>query len=193
VSSIRIVTPPSEEPVTLTEAKLQCRVDISDDDAFITALITAAREWCEKYDWRAYVTQTIEYRCDAWPADDYFVLPRPPLQEINSVKYIDEDGVEFTLDPATYQIDPYSEPGGFYLLLNESWPNDPLRAHNAITVNYTAGFGDAADVPVRIQQAILLLVGHWYENRENSTVGAVNRSIEFGVQALLGIDRAMRF
>lgn len=191
--SLIIVTPPTEEPVTLEEAKTQCRVDIDDDDDLIASLIVAARQWCEKHDWRAYITQTIDYRCNQWPADDYFELPRPPLQAVNSVKYYDVDNAEYTLDPALYDVDYYNTPGGFYLHYNQNWPATQLRLRNAIKVNYTAGYGAAEDVPETIKQAMLLLIGHWYENRENSTVGAVNRSIEFGVTALLSVTRAARF
>lgn len=37
------------EPVTLEEAKLQMRVEFSEDDALISGYITAAREWAEGF------------------------------------------------------------------------------------------------------------------------------------------------
>jgi hypothetical protein len=37
------------EPVTLEEAKLHLRIDNTDDDTLITALITTARRWAEDY------------------------------------------------------------------------------------------------------------------------------------------------
>ena len=37
------------EPVTLTEAKDFCKVDIDTDDSLISALITAARQDCEAH------------------------------------------------------------------------------------------------------------------------------------------------
>lgn len=46
----------------------------------------------------------------------------------------------------------------------------------------------------RTQQAILLLVGHWYETREAAAIGTslsggVSREIELGVTRLLALDR----
>jgi uncharacterized phiE125 gp8 family phage protein len=189
----RLVTPPTAEPVTLAEAKAQCRVDGSDSDTYIEMLITAAREWCELHDWRAYMPQTWELILDAWPSRGAIEIPKPPLQSVASIKYTNRSGVEATLDSGVYLVDTYSEPGWVVLKNDKAWPMVTLREINGVVVRFTGGYASAADVPARIKQAILLLVGHWYENRENSVVGAVNRPIEMGVKALLGIDRAFRF
>jgi len=66
--SLTIVTPPAEEPVTLTEAKNHLRVDLSDDDSLISALIVAAREHAEAITRRAFITQTLKLSLDAFPA-----------------------------------------------------------------------------------------------------------------------------
>ena len=36
-----------------------------------------------------------------------------------------------------------------------------------------------------IQQAVLLLVGHWHTNREAAVVGAVSNQVQLGVERLL--------
>ena len=191
---IKVSNPPVEEPLTLSEAKTQCRVDTLDDDTLLIGLISAAREWCEKADWRAYVTQTLELWLDAWPAAGVIHIPRPPLQDVTSVVYYDIGDHEHTFAAAKYIVDTASQPGRIILRTYETWPITAplLRSANGICVTYTAGYGMAVDVPQRIKQAMLLLIGHWYENRED-TANAVNRSIEMGVQSLLGIDRAFRF
>lgn len=191
--AIKIITAPTIEPVTLAEAKAQCRVDISTDDALLMSLITAARIYCERTDWRAYLTQTIELWLEAWPADDRIVLPRPPLQSVSKIEYYGTDDTKYTLAGTVYGVDANSTPGAVRLKYNQAWPATSLRSYSAICVTYVAGWTNPEDVPQTIRQAMLLLIGHWYENRENTTVGAVSRSIEFGVQALLGIERANRF
>ena len=191
--TIRVITPPSEEPVTLDEAKLHCRVDVDVDDTLITALITAAREYSERMAWRSFLTQTIQLWLEAWPPGDAIEIPRPPLQGVNSITWFDEDDAPHVLEASTYFVDYYSEPGRAILRANESWPSTTLRAYNSIVVEYDAGWETAEDVPQHYKQAILLLVGHWYENREVVLVGTISRSIEFAVNALLGIDRAFRF
>lgn len=191
--SVKLITAPTSEPVTLTEAKAQCRVDISTDDTYIGNLITAAREWCELHDWRVYMPQTWELYLDDWPSTSAIEIPKPPLQSVTSFKYTNESDVEATLDSSQYYVDTVSDPGWLVLRSAYAWPAVTLRDANGIVIRFVAGYAGASDVPMRIKQAMLLLVGHWYENRENTTVGAVSRSIEFGVTSLLGIDRGFRF
>lgn len=190
---IRVITPPATEPVTLAEAKLHCRVDVNDDDDLITALIVAARTYCERIAWRAFLTQTIQLWLEAWPDKDWIEIPRPPLQGVNSLTWFDEDDVGHVVNASIYFVDYYSEPGRVVLTANQSWPDGTLRAYNSIVVEYDAGWETAEDVPAQYKQAMLLLIGHWYENREATTVGEVSRPIEFAVNALLGIERAFRF
>lgn len=58
--SIRLVTPPSVEPVSLTEAKSHLRLEESNDDAFVTTLIVGARQYIEKVCWRGLLVQVYE-------------------------------------------------------------------------------------------------------------------------------------
>ena len=192
--NLKVITPPVLEPVSLAEAKLQCRVDLDDDDALITGYIAAAREYCEKIDWRAYLTQTLELWLDAWPCDVRFItLPRPPLQSVTKIEYYGSDDTKYTLSPLAYYSSQAAQPGKVQLRLDSVWPGVALREMDAICVTYKAGWTAAANVPPRIKQAVLLLVGHYYENREATLSGSVSREIEFAVNALLGVDRAMRF
>src|SRR5260370_25108756 len=121
--SLVVVTPPAVEPITLDEAKLQRRVTGTDDDAYITGLITASRQYVEKEQNRAFITQTLRQTCDAFPdlpnATLKFFIPtysvesylaraislmsgplrlyRSPLISVTSIKYLDQNGVQQTL------------------------------------------------------------------------------------------------
>jgi len=90
----KVVTPVATEPVTLAEARLQCKVDADDTthDALITGLITAAREFAEHYTGRALAPQTLEAALDAFTDDDYIDLPMPPVSSVTSIKYTDTAG-----------------------------------------------------------------------------------------------------
>jgi len=191
--ALKLKTAPAAEPVTLAEAKTHLRVDISDDDDLITALITAAREYCENFQNRAYITQVWKLWMDDWPEeDDYIEIPLPPLQSVESVKYYDTDGNENTFSSDYYSVDTESEPGRVYLNYGETWPTDTLRPRNGIVVEFTAGYGDTADdVPQTVKQAMLLLIAHWYENREATLAGTVSREVEFAVGALLWQNRVV--
>lgn len=191
--AIKVITPPSSEPVTLTQAKSQSRVDISTDDTLLNSYIAAARRYCERVDWRAYMTQTLEVWLDEWPSGNVLTIPRPPLQSVTYIKYYDEDSVEATFSSAAYYVDTVSEPGRVMLKSDYDWPSATLREVNGVVVRFIAGWTSADNVPETIRQAILLVIGHWYENREGVLVGTVSKEIELGVTRLLDIERAMRF
>jgi len=149
-----LVTGPTTEPVTLAEAKAHLRADGSDDDDYITTLITTARQAAENYTRRAFITQTWQYSCDRLSST--IRLPHQPIQNVASVTI---DGTELSTD--NYDVDI------------ASGRIKPLARYTAddiggIVITYTAGYGDlASDVPAQISQAILLTIGHLYENRES--------------------------
>jgi len=184
-----VVTAPTEEPVTLSEAKLHCRVDGSDDDALLSSLIAAARAACEVLARRAFVTRTLDYRLASWPAGRSIVLPLPPLVSVTSIAYTDEDGVAGTVPSTDYVVYSQVEPGLIVLKPVASWPAATLMPGPALVVRYVAGFGAAAAVPAEYKHAIKLTVGHWYENREAVVVGAMVAKLPLAVKDLLTQDR----
>ena len=188
--SLKIVTPPTAEPVTLLEAKDHLRVDGPDDDALISVLITAARKWAEEYTGRQFVTATWDWFLDGFCPS--FGVPIPPLQSVTSVKYLDTAGAEQTLDAATYRVDAVSEPGRIALDYGKSWPST-YSVINAVTVRFVAGYGAAGAVPEPIRQAMLILIGEMYEQREESLVGTIQSSVPFGVRALLAPYKVWNF
>lgn len=162
----RRVTDAATEPLSLDEAKLHLRVDSSDEDAYITALIKVARLECENKTQRALITQTWETTLERFT--DCIELRFPPLISVSSVKYLDEAEVEQTLDAAAYRVDSYAEPAHVIRAYGQEWP-PVLPGHpSAVRVRYTAGYGDATQVPVALKQWMLLHIGHWYANREAS-------------------------
>jgi uncharacterized phiE125 gp8 family phage protein len=188
-----LITPPAVEPVSLDEAKLHLRVDGQEEDDLITGYLTAAREVCEDESRRAFITQTREAVLDCWPAAPWIALPRSPLQSVVSIKYTDSQGVEHTWPSSEYIVDTASSPGRVRLAYGKWWPWATLQPGTAIRVRYVAGYGDdAADVPQKYRQAIKLLVGHYYENREAVTaqVRFNLAPIPLGVRSLLMVDRA---
>jgi len=108
------------------------------------------------------------------------------------VKYYGTDNTVYYMDGADCYFDKESEPGRLALAYGESWPSATLRPHNGVCVTYIAGYGDAAaDVPEDITRAILLMVGHLYENREAVITGsgAGSKELEMAVDALLWTER----
>ncbi len=185
---IKVITPPSIEPVSLTDIKAHLNIGGSLDDTILTSYIKVAREWCEQYQNRAYITQTLELTLDRYPASIQDI-PRPPLQSVSSIKYYDEDETEATFDSSRYMVDTSSFVGRIALLKNYTYPTTTLRTINGVVIQFVAGYGSlATDVPEMVRHAIKLLVGHLYENRED-TVERTLENIPFGVKALLGMNR----
>lgn len=181
-------TAPTEEPLTTAEAKLHLRVDHSDEDTLIDGLITAARLHIEQTVLRrALVTQTWDLYVPAFPGSDELALPKPPLQSVSSVKYTPDGDSQATFNSSNYSTNLYAEPG--YVKLNDgtSWPGDVLEEVNGVQVTFVAGYGAAEDVPQPIKQAMLLLIGHLYENREQVVIAQGYNTIELplGVAWLL--------
>lgn len=187
---LKLITAPTEEPVTLAEAKLQCRVDGTDEDALLTALIKAARELAENQTGRALCTQTWELALDAFPAAE-IELPLPPVQSITSIKYLDASAVEQTLSADVYALDSYGSLRHWVLpAYGAAWPA-ALAAANAVKIRFVAGHGAAA-VPQGIKQWMLLQIGHWYAVRESVNVGSSVNELPF-VGALLDPYRLLTF
>jgi len=163
----------------------------SAEDSLISGLITAAREYCQGFQNRAFVNQTWYLWLDAWPAGDYISIPLPPLSTITAITYYDTDDTAATFAAASYFVDNINEPGRVILNYGESWPSTTLRPANAICVEYVCGYGaTSASVPQVVRQAMLLLIGHLYENREAGIDSAL-QEIPFGVKALLSLDRVV--
>jgi len=181
---------PVAEPVSLDEVKLHLRLDAGTiEDTLLSSLISTARQYCESFQRRAYLTQTWELWLDAFPVIDHIDVPLPPLQTVTSIKYYDTANTEYTLAGSVYFTDAKSQPGRISLNYGEGWPSTALRPVNAVCITFVCGYGAAADaVPVKSLYAMKLLIGHYYENRE-----AVSQSqlypAPMSIDALLWQDR----
>lgn len=158
------------------------------EDSLLSILITAAREWCENYTGRALATQTLEAYADSFGAKDEIKMPMAPLQSVTSVKYKDYAGTETTLTADTdYIADTTQEPGRIVLPYCVSWPSFTAYPVNPVKIRFVAGYYASKLIPKGIKQAMLLLIGHWYINRE--AVGDVKGPLEFAVKSLLSQHR----
>lgn len=178
---ISVVTSPALEPLTLEELKDHLRVTWDTEDAHINALQTAARQWSEAFTRRQFITATYKLTLPTLVWKTY--LPRPPLQAVSSIAYIDVDGVSQTLDPSLYEVDTEAEPGVVHKAYNATLPST-RSVWNAVQITFIAGYGGREDVPQAIKQAVLMLVEHYYRQRSATTEGTVS-SIPLGVKSLL--------
>lgn len=161
------IAEPAVEPVTLTEAKLWCRVTHTDEDSRITLLIADARQRVEKYLERSLITQTWELVLDAFPSTVDVPLWFGPIQApLLSVKYLDTAGVEQSYSLGNVALDHETSPGWVRPVAGETWPAT-IDSANAVRIRFKAGYGDAgANVPELLRSRILALVVLLYEHRE---------------------------
>ena len=160
-------TAPAEEPVTLEEAKTQCRVDNTHDDDEITSIIVAARIQAELNLSRYIITQTIDAYYDRFQS----CFEMPPLQSVSSITYLDSNGDSQTLASNQYVVDSKSIPARITPAYGVTWPSTYDQT-NAVTIQFIAGYGLAASVPECIKQWIKIQVTHYFDNRAPVVVGS---------------------
>ena len=182
MSSI-LLTAPALEPLSLAEAKAFLRVETSDDDDVISALISGSRIHIEAQTRRALITQSWRIIRDAWPASGLLPLMPVPLASLDAVRIYQADGSTQSLDTSAFVLDKAAAPA---VLAFAAPPLAPGRTVAGIEVDITVGYGAAAsNVPEALRQAIRLLVAHWYENRAIAAVGQQTTVLPETVAALI--------
>lgn len=201
--TVRVVSEPTAEPITLAEAKAHLVIDsdVTADDTYISALITMAREYAESLTRRAYVQRTLELLAPSFACYE-FELPQPPLQSVTHVKYLDSDGVLQTVSSSDYQVNIYREPGVLKPAYLESWPSLIRGDYNAVQIRYIAGYlpsgspdsdaDYAANIPEKLKQWMKIRIAGFYETRTpiitGTIVNTINRDYVDGLLDSLVVD-----
>jgi hypothetical protein len=183
--ALKLITPPTILPVTVSEAKFHERIHLNEasNDAEILAMLQACTQIAEEYTRRAFITQTWEYQTTQ--ITPMISIPRPRLQSVaDTVTYTNIDNETIPVPASTYFVDKVFEPGRlifkngyipFSLGRYWGWWGYPWVEGNFfngfITLRFTAGYGDnASDVPALIKQGILQIFGAMYQNRESQGI-----------------------
>ena len=185
----KIITPVATEPITLTEVRQHLRLpdELAEDDLLLF-LITTARNYCEDYTRRAFAEQTLELLLDRFPLSGPITLPCPPLQNVSSITCTNSTGEEIIIPTSDYIVDADREPGQVVLQSGAAWPVFTPFPTSPIRIRFVAGYDM---LPATLKQAMLLLIGHWYENRE--ATGSAKDETAFSVHALLSPYRLEAF
>lgn len=186
LAPVRTIAPVTE-PVTLEQAKAHLRVTSDAENTLIAALISAAVSHLDGWSGilgRCLITQT-------WRQDfNGFGAMRLPFPNVASatIAYTDANGVNQTLAGANYRI--VSGVGGTWIELAEggSFPGTASQP-DAVRVTFVAGYGDASAVPAALKAAILLHVGHLFENRAAVGIGASPAVLPLAYEALVAPHR----
>ena len=183
--ALELVSAPEIEPVTLAEAKLHLGEfdDVTTHDDEISELVTAAREWAEKFTGRALIDQTWritfgdsvsvdrvgEPACSCTRSEQrgtQVYLRRAPAISIVSFKAVDAEGTETDVDAANFEL---READG-------NWPrvvakNGAAWSTGEYRITFRAGYAnrdvspaDGAEVvPARFKQAMKIWIEAHYD------------------------------
>jgi uncharacterized phiE125 gp8 family phage protein len=210
---LALVTPPPQDAtgllVSVAEAMTHCRVVPQpggpfDETTWFTRRLWAAQSTIEgpRGGGIALLTQQWRLSLTRWP-EYYFYLPLTPTKSVDEITYLpfgsNMGDAYLTLDPSMYTYDLDADPVRVQRAFGVVWPIVAI-VPGAIKCTFTCGFADAVDdMPMNtlgdMQEAILLLVGHWYSHREG-VVGVDNRDssgpLPLGVDYILDRYRVGR-
>lgn len=184
------VVAPTVRPLTLDQVKAHLRITHADEDDVLLAFIDAAAEWYESLTQRALTLATYRQTWDTWPSDyrrtfwGTMLLARSPVVAVTSIKYLDQSGVEQTVDPSVYRLDASGVQAKVVPIA--TWPSHGDRP-GAIRVNYTAGVATPEEVNRLDRAALLMLVAHLDKHREITVTGTAVNPVPMSVESIVRI------
>jgi len=197
---------PAPQPlITLEEAKAHLSVDISKDDALIRSLVSAATHQAESYTGRRFVSRDFVLTldgfppahsqpylsrsmmlCNPFPQAIYFpIYPVVSVSEIRcqSVDYVNGQQ-QLAAQTVTGTLDRASVPARLVPAFGEVWP-ETAHVPGAVSITFTAGYGTPDQVPEDFKDAVKVLLGTLYENREDIVIGTIAAEVPYSHRAML--------
>jgi uncharacterized phiE125 gp8 family phage protein len=176
----KLESSPNEEALALdlTDVKLQRKVSNSSLDVLFVQWIRAAATVFEAQTDRQVMTALWEYALERFPSSREIELPKPPLQAVISIVYLDENEEEQTMDAADYDVvtpaGPYASRGRIVLTQDASWPTTLCRTR-AVRITFRAGYADTSrHVPFLVKQCLMWLVGDFHRYGEETQDAALH-------------------
>ena len=184
------------EPVSLDLVKMHLRVIDVAEDALILSYVQAAREWVEHRTGHILVPRTVTQVFDHFPTwrtyngltnqiyrltGSFLELNFQPVVSVAGIAYTDMAGIARTLTDYTMTLG--RAPFRLYQSQMSGWPI--TLPNSGVVVTYAAGYVPGEE-PKALIQAMILLVGHWFENRESVTIDmrGIPTEIPLGVESL---------
>lgn len=188
MTNLTVISPPGAEPVSLASAKAFLRIGHEGEDALVADLIASARARVEQASGLALVTRDVRSTWSRWPAGIAgrgILLPIGPITELIRVRVIDTDGGavdhtgRFRLDCGRACLRPWS--------MVPAVPDG-----GRVEIEFEAGFGEAAEVPADLIEAVMLTLQETYEargisSRRNRDEGPLPERAEAILQARRGV------
>jgi len=177
---VTIHTAATEEVLTLAQAKKHLRLTHDDEDDDVSAFLTAAQKFVEKHTHRNLVVATFYFFRDRFPAGRRpQLLPLGELGDVTEITYIDAAGDAATIAEAAidsdYRVNTAGEPGSIQPNYGATWPSHRIDTQS-VRYTFTAGAATAAAADSQAVQAVKLMLGHFFENREEVTDAKLSRA-----------------
>lgn len=185
----------SAGPISLELARKHLKLEVlpgnsppshPDDDLLESVYIPAVVRMAEKYTEMAIASAVLELRVPTF--GDMLLLPVSPVREIVGVSYMKEDLTVVAANPDVYYlVDNFYRPSIYFT----NWPTDAISRPDAVRIQMRVGFdapgGSPAEeaLPEDVQAAMLLHLGHIYENRSSVNIGSIVSKIPLSAEYLL--------
>ena len=160
--------------------KAHLRVTHDSENELIQALRDAAIEFVERYcGVRLGPVTGLTWRAESLPrcTSDSISLAVRPVTAITSIAWQDGDGTDVIGDVADYRV---GASGELRPVIGGSWPSG---VGGEVVVTFDAGFAEG-EAPPSLLQAVRLMLGHLYMNREAATAGGAVGEVPLGVTSL---------
>ena len=196
-----LITPSTGNPITLEEIKDHLRIERGEtrDDDMLKIYRTAAVEMVENITNRKLMPQTWKLYLDDWPQNEYIEIPYSPLRDVATTNILYTNSTRGTTTfnltgtSSSWALDTVSEPGRIVLDNNEDWPTDILYQRNPIEIRFDCGYSASSNIPRSIKNAMLMIIAHFYEQREDTIVGQTIQEVPTASKALLAPYRIPSF
>lgn len=178
-------------PVAELKAHLRLGSGFADDgvqDEVLESFLRAALSAIETRIGKALLSRDFAFTLHGWGSAPGQALPIAPVTAILAAVSVDRNGNETAIAPETFRlVTDHHRP----VLATGSAPWPKIPSGGSIRLRFTAGYGSGwGDVPPDLKQAVLMLAAHYYEHRNETTLGS--GCMPFGVTSLIERYRPLR-
>jgi len=169
----------TSQHVSTADLKTHLRIDGTTEDDYIASLCLAAQAFIEEDTGRDFSDSTVDGYLNDFP--DRIELTKQPVKSVTHIKYYNSSNELTTLDSTNYHVmTPTNVAGWIEPISTVSWPATYERP-DSVNIKYVVGYDT---VPLTLKHCIKMLVGHWFENREEVTDGKA-------IQVPIGVERLL--
>lgn len=184
--AIRTVTPTDEIPLpfSVAAAKAHLKVEHSDEDVLIEAMLRAAMDHIEAHTSQILTPRVMEMSWGAFPClPELITIPRDPVTGIEALSYTDGDGEMVALTESDWR---WSEaaPSNVLPAFRTPWPTAAAEP-GSVRMQFVGGYEEGL-LPASLAHAVKLMLGHLHANRETVVIGTIATELPMGVGALCG-------